>query len=153
MPTFSYQCAECTNGFETFSKSFRKENIGDMVTDQVCPQCQSNNVRRVWPDELDNQIVIGAFKARCDKQAEDNTKRAKDPDRAMKSRKSLLGSDSVNGRKSELAKRDHKIVKKIVPKDQGVSNDIDKTEFIKLAAKNPNAVKAAEEVLKRGGKS
>jgi hypothetical protein len=148
MPTYAYQCQKCGGGFEAFSKSFRKENIGDIVVDVACTECQTANAKRVWPDELDNQIVIGEFKDSQDKRSDDNKKRFKDPDRAMKKRKTEFGSDNVNVGKSQFANREHKIQKKIIPQDQGTSQDIDKTEFIKMAAKNPNALAAAEKALK-----
>jgi len=153
MPTYAYKCNRCNKGFEAFSKSFRKENIGEGVSDVFCPTCKVSKVIRVWPNELDISVTIGEIRDRRDKEDEDNKKRVKDPDRAMRNRKKSFGSDNVNVSKSDLAKREHKIHKQIVPKAQGSTQDIDKTEFIKAAARNPNAVKAAEAVLKKAGKS
>lgn len=153
MPTYSFHCQKCDSDFESFSKVFRKEPIGEIIPDYDCKVClDRGGVKRIWPDDLDISLVVGEFKDRQAKQDEDHRKKAKDPDRAMKIRKKEFGSDNVNVKKSELAKREHKIQKKIIPHSQGVSQDMDKKEFIKAAAKNPKAFKAAQEALKKAGK-
>ena len=127
----------------------RDETAGDKVSDVVCEYCNSENMIRVWPEELNISVTFGEFKDRAEKQDDDRQKRVKDYDRSMKNRKKSFGSQNVNVSKSELAKRDHKIKKEIVPQQGGKTTDIDKTEFVKMAAKNPNAVKAAQNVINK----
>lgn len=73
--------------------------------------------------------------------------KVKDKDRAMRNRKKHFGAENVSVTKSEFAGRSNKIQKKVVPQGEGKSSEIDKTEFIKAAARNPNAVSAAKKVL------
>ena len=153
MPSYSFQCLNCETKFEIFSKSFRKENTGDKVSDVPCESCSSADVMRIWPDEMNISVNISDFRDRQEKVDEYNKKKAKDPERADKNRRKFFGSDNVNAGKSSLAGKDHKIQRKFIPKESGTTADIDKDEFIRAAAKNPKAVKAAEEVLKKHGKS
>lgn len=152
MPTYEFRCNECSKTFDSYSQKFRTDNIGDSVTNIPCDSCGKMNAIRVWPEELDITITFGEFRDREDKKEEDHKKRVKCPERAERNRKKHFGSENVSVTKSQYAGRSHKIKKQIVPKASGTSSDIDKTDFIKAAARNPNAVKAAKDALQRAGK-
>lgn len=80
--------------------------------------------------------------SRAEQKEKDHQKKVKDPERAMKNRKSIFGSEGVSITKSEHYHKEKKI------KAKGKS-DVDKGDFIKAAARNPNAMKAALKVTKR----
>lgn len=149
MPTYAYQCTKCKDFFERYSKSFSSLSIGDISKDVKCESCGANKSKLVWPDEIDIQFNIKEFRDRGDKVDEDRAKRSVDRDRAMKKRKKLFGSENVNVGKSEMAKRKHTFKREIVPQQRGSSTDIDKADFIKASARNPNAIRAAENVIRR----
>jgi hypothetical protein len=67
-------------------------------------------------------------------------KKVKDPERALRNRKKLFGTEGVSITKSEFYHKEKRI------KAKGTSQEIDKQQFIKMAAKNPNAVAAARKI-------
>ena len=71
----------------------------------------------------------------------DYEKKVKDPERAMKNRKKLFGTEGVSITKSPYYKKEKRI------KAQGTSQEMNKSDFIKMAAKNPNAVAAAQKAI------
>jgi predicted nucleic acid-binding Zn ribbon protein len=68
-------------------------------------------------------------------------KKVKCPERAMRNRKKLFGTEGVSITKSPFYKKEKRI------KAQGTSQEINKADFVKMAAKNPNAVAAARKIV------
>ena len=80
--------------------------------------------------------------SRAEQKEQDHGKRVKDPERAQRNRKSILGSDAVSITKSPHYYKDKKV------KVKG-NAEMDKGDFIKSAARNPRAMQAALKVTKR----
>ena len=110
-----------------------------------CEKCGKAGAIKVIPDTLDIQINIGEFSDRYEKKEKDNKSRVKCPDRARKSRKAKFGTEGISITKSPHYHKEKRI------KAQG-NNDVDKKQFVKHAAQNPNAVKAAQDAIARAGK-
>lgn len=79
---------------------------------------------------------------RYERKEQDHQKKVKDPERARKLRKEKFGTEGISITKSPYYKKDKRV------KAQG-KNDVDKREFIKAAAHNPNAVAAAKKALRK----
>lgn len=155
MPTYTYVCEDkkCRERFDAFKKSMISNvAIGEVDHDVVCEHCGKQGGKRVWPDELDITIAFGEFRDRQDKKDDDHTKRVKDPERADHSRKHAFGGENVRTPRSEIAKQNHKIRKRTVPASDSKAGEVDKTDFIKTAARNPRAVAAAQAALRRAGR-
>lgn len=72
----------------------------------------------------------------------DHAKKVKDPERARKMRKDKFGVEGISITKSPEFHKAKNI------KAKG-SSDVDKKQFIQSAAKNPNALAAAQKALKK----
>jgi predicted nucleic acid-binding Zn ribbon protein len=89
------------------------------------------------------EIKMGAELAdRYERKEKDHGKRVKCPDRARKRRKEAFGTEGISITKSPYYKKDKRV------KAQG-NNDVDKKQFIKHAAQNPNALSAAKKALRK----
>jgi len=85
----------------------------------------------------------------ADHKQSEHTKKVKDFDRAVKSRKKAFGTDSV-GNPSDQPDPKH-----IVKRGRtlgGQQKEVDKTEFIKAAAKSNHIVDVAKSALKKSKK-
>lgn len=71
----------------------------------------------------------------------DYEKMVKCPERAMKNRKKLFGTEGVSITKSEFYHKEKRV------KAKGTTQDMNKSDFIKMAAKNPNTVAAARKIV------
>ncbi len=81
----------------------------------------------------EGNVEVKEGKSRADQKEEDYVKKVKDPERAMRHRKDVFGTEGVSITKSEHFHKDKKI------KAKGKS-DVDKVDFIKAAARNPRAM-------------
>lgn len=93
------------------------------------------------------QIKIGGEKPdRAARKDADQEKRSRDPERARQRRKKMFGSEGISITKSPHYHKEKRI------KAQGTTTDINKSDFVKMAARNPNAMKKAIEIVNKGGK-
>lgn len=147
MPTYCFVCVnkKCQAHFDYFKKSMNGPGTGELDPDVECDQCNNKGGIKVIPDQLDIVINIGEFSDRYEKKEEDHKKRVKCPERARRSRKAKFGTEGISITKSPHYHKEKKI------KAKG-GQDIDKKQFIQHAARNPNALKAAQDALKRAGK-
>lgn len=137
MPTYDYCCEKCNITTEIVHSI--KDN-----SDQLCTKCNSVMIRQIG---LGTYIVTGGItKSRSEQKEEDHSKKVKDFDRALKSRKKAFGSDSV-GNPSDKPDPMH-----IVKRGRtigGQQKEVDKKEFIKAAAKDNFMVAKAQEALNK----
>lgn len=147
MPTYHYACInkKCKATFDYFKKSMSGPALGELDSDVECDQCKGKGGVKIMPDQLDITIAIGEFSDRYEKKDEDHKKRVKCPERARRDRIKRFGSEGVSITKSPHYRKEKKI------KAKG-GQDIDKKQFIQHAARNPNAVQAAQDAIKRAGK-
>lgn len=147
MPTYTFICTKkkCAQRFDAYKKSMNGPATGELDTEVACEHCGNQGGVKVIPDQLDIQINIGEFTDRYEKKAKDHHKKVKDPERARKLRKQKFGTEGISITKSPHYKKDKRI------KAKG-NSEVDKKTFIQQAARNPNAVAAAQNALQRAGK-
>jgi hypothetical protein len=142
LPTYDFVCEHCKKRFDKFSSSFIKTGIGHVHTDIECEHCGKKKAKRVWPEDLSAvSMSIAEGDTREDRKEREHRKKTKCRERAEKNRKALFGSAGVSITKSEHYHKEKRI------KAKGTSQDIDKQQFIKMAAQNPNAVAAARKIV------
>lgn len=146
MPIYNYQCNQCSNIQEQYRSVSEIDDLGEVVSDIVCQNCSA---RKAMVRTLSTNIQIidpSAIRLNGDPKKEaEYRKRAKDPERARQMRKKEFGSDGISITKSPEFHKEKRV------KAQGKS-DVDRTEFIKAAAQNPNALQAAKDALAKNGK-
>ncbi len=145
MPTYHYRCEKCKETFDAFKSTMSGPKVGESDPAISCEYCGKSGATKIIPDTLDIQFNIGEFTDRQDKKDKDHKKRVRCPERARKDRIKRFGSEGISITKSPHYKKEKKI------KAQG-NGDVDKKQFIQSAARNPNALKAAQDALKRAGK-
>jgi len=112
-------------------------------TKRKCPECEH---------VMAKQIGCGYFATKgfkpslSDHRESEHTKKVTDKDRAIKNRKRAFGHDAV-GDPSD--KPDPKHIVKRGRVLGGQEKEVDKREFIKAAAKNPQMVEVAKRALNR----
>jgi predicted nucleic acid-binding Zn ribbon protein len=141
MPTYDFVCDNCGNEFGVFFKSMKESPSVGSIHNIPCEMCKNVGVRRIYSTEVNFYVTEGS--TRAGQKESDHRKRVKDPDRAQRQRKNLLGSDAVSISKSPHFHKEKRI------KAKGTTSDINKSDFVKMAAKNPNAVQAAIDVVNR----
>jgi len=109
----------------------------------LCPECNT---------QMEKQISRGAYIIAsgisgtiADHKQKEHTKKVKDPERAVKMRKKVFGSDAVGDPKDQPDPK-HIIKGRTLG---GQQKEVDKQEFIKAAAKDPYTVKKAQEAIKK----
>jgi hypothetical protein len=143
---YDYQCTKCQN-IQAFQRSIKEcEELGHINKDYECEICKVKNVmQRIVSTDI-QVIDKSRIRLNGDPHMEaEYKKRAKDPDRARKARRDKFGSDGISITKSPYYKKDKRI------KAKG-NQDVDKKQFIQAAARNPHALKAAQDAIKRAGK-
>lgn len=140
---YDYQCTKCSN-VQSFQRSIKDfEELGHINTEYECEICKIKNVmQRIVSTDIQ---VIDKSRIRLNgdpKMEAEYKKRAKDPERARRARRDKFGTDGISITKSPYYKKEKKI------KAKG-NQDVDKKQFIQHAAKNPNAIKAAQDAIKR----
>lgn len=111
-----------------------------------CPECQIPMRKEIG---IGGAIRIGGFgehKTREDRKEADHRKKVKDFERAVRMRKKAFGRDAVG---DPVDKPDPRHIVKRGRTLGGREVEVDKTEFIKAAAKDPLMVDKAKQVLKK----
>ena len=136
MPHYDYCCEEC--GYDT--------EIFHMMSDsssRLCPECESVMIKQMGTGYL----ASSGFKPTSeDRKESEYTKKVRDKERSVKSRRKAFGHDAV-GDPVDTPDSMH-IIKKGKTLG-GQQMEVDKKEFIKAAAKDPLMVHKAQEILKK----
>lgn len=134
MPLYEYKHPKTGEIFEDI-RTFANGDKPFVADDGVkCPRIMSTSF----------SLIIGEAKPdRYERKEMDHGKKVKDPERARRMRKNKFGTEGISITKSPHYHKQKRV------KAQGTTNDIDKKDFIKSAARNPNAIAAAENVLKK----
>jgi putative FmdB family regulatory protein len=146
MPEYEYKCTKCDNIQSQF-KSFKDlDSLGKIDAKFKCKECGALKVmERIISSGIQVKDPSRIRLNGDPKKEAEYEKRSKDPERARQNRIKKFGSEGVSITKSPFYKKEKKI------KAQG-NSDVDKKQFIQSAARNPNALKAAQNALKRAGK-
>lgn len=137
MPLYDYKCPNCDQ-VEEIQHSIHKNPKFE------CSNCDTKMERQI---SLGSYVITGGLKGSLEDHKEsEHTKRVKDPERAVRSRKRAFGHDAVGD--PSMSTDPRHIVKRGRTLG-GQQKEIDKGEFIKAAAKDPLMVKKAQEALKR----
>jgi putative FmdB family regulatory protein len=143
MPIYEYQCIKCSNVQEQFLLMSKVHGLDKIDPKLRCDECSKLNVmKRVVSSSIQVKDPSRIRLNGDPKKEAEYEKRAKDPERARRNRRHKFGCDGISITQSPFYKKEKRI------KAQG-KNDVDKKEFIKAAARNPNAIKAAMKATKR----
>ena len=140
MPLYDYKCSTCDQ-IEEITHSIHKS------PKYKCSNCNENMERQI---SMGSYVIAGGINGSiADHKESEHTKKVKDPERAVKSRKRAFGSDAVGDPSMttdprHLVKRGRTL--------GGQQKDIDKGEFIRAAAKDDHCVSEALKVIKKTGK-
>jgi DNA-directed RNA polymerase subunit RPC12/RpoP len=140
MPEYDYRCVECEHEQSQFRSMKECHKLDEIDPAFACTECHKRGtMKRV----VSNFQVKDESRIRLNgdpKKEAQYEKRAKDPDRARRLRRKKFGTDGISITKSPHYHKEKQI------KAQGKS-DVDKKEFVKAAAQNPNAVAAAAKAI------
>lgn len=124
MPTYDYQCSVCEQIEEIRHSIHENPKI-------ICTTCMSKMTRLIGNSSY---VITSGIKGSLeDHREKEHTKKVKDPERAIKSRKKQFGHDAVG---DPSMQSDPRHVIKRGRTLGGQQKDIDKAEFIKAAAKD-----------------
>jgi putative FmdB family regulatory protein len=138
VPTYDYIC-----------KCGHQEEIFHMMSDETprrCPECSKNMIKQIGCGAVIRMGGFGEQKTWADRKEADHVKRVKDMDRAVRMRKKAFGHDAVG---DPVDKPDPRHIVKRGRTLGGQQMDVDKTEFIKAAAKDPLIVDQCEKIVKK----
>lgn len=135
MPTYDYKCPQCEEIVEIMHSMSCEDEF-------LCSECQV---------AMEKQLSCTFYVANsmgptiADRKEEEHQKKVKDPDRARRKRIKEFGSDAVG---VPTDKPDPKHIVKRGKTVGGKQMEVDKKEFTKALAKDPMAVKIAQNVVK-----
>lgn len=136
MPIYELSCKKCHHQFDVYSKTFsfdsstiECENCGK----KGCEKQFTTPMIQICPDRPD----------RYERAESSHREKVKDPERARRMRKKKFGTEGISITKSPYYHKEKRV------KAQGTSQEVDKKSFIQNAARNPNAMKAAINVLNK----
>lgn len=135
MPMYNYRCSKCKIVEEKYHSIHKNPRI-------KCSNCQSKMERQICAGAY---IATGMKPTLADKRETEYTKKVKDPERAVKSRKHEFGSEAVGN--PSMATDPRHVIRRGRTLG-GQQKEIDKGEFIKAAAKDTGLVQAAQKSLK-----
>lgn len=136
MPIYEYVCSKCNFQFDVFSKTFSVDD-----NSIKCEGCGKKTCKRQISVP---QVKIGEDKPdRYERAEKSHMSKVKDPDRARRLRKKKFGTEGISITKSPFYHKEKRV------KAQGTSQEVDKKEFVKAAAQNPNAMKAAVDIVNK----
>jgi len=136
MPTYDYLCNECGNLTEIMHAM--SDN-----SERLCPECGEMMTKQIGIGYL---ATSGFKPTLADLRENEHSKKVNDKERAVKMRKRAFGHDAVG---DPVDKPDPRHVIKKGRTLGGQQMDIDKNEFIKAAAKDPAAVRLAQDALRK----
>ena len=138
MPTYEYACEKC--GFENEIRH------GMTKTKKIkCPKCGHKYLEKQISSTFYVAQNYHAGPTISDHKEEENTKKVKDLDRAVKSRKRQFGTDAV-GNPVDTPDPKHIIKGRTLG---GQQMDVDKKEITKALAKDNYAVDIAQKIIKQ----
>lgn len=137
MPRYDYKCINCGEIEE-------KTHSIKIDPKYKCTKCSSKMSRMI---SCDNYVITGGLKGSLeDFKESEHTKKVKDPERAVKSRKRAFGKDAVG---DPSMTTDPRHVVKRGRTLGGQQKEINRDEFIKAAAKDDYAVTQALKALNK----
>ena len=116
---------------------------------RVCPECSANMRKEIGTGAVIRIGGFGEHKTRADRKEADHMKKVKDMERAVRMRKKAFGHDAVG---DPVDKPDPRHIVKKGRTLGGQQMEVDKTEFVKAAAKDPGMVKVAADALAKAKK-
>jgi putative FmdB family regulatory protein len=139
MPAYDYACNKCGLVNEirhgmTETKKYK------------CTECGHKYMEKQISATFHVAQSYHAGPTMADRKEGEHTKRVKDLDRAVKARKRQFGFDAVG---TPVDTPDPKHIVKRGRTLGGQQLEVDKTEFVKAAAKDPAMVKKAQDALKK----
>lgn len=136
IPIYEFSCNECNHQFDVFTKTFSLKE-----SSVICEQCGKKSCKKQISVP---QVKIGENKPdRYERAEKSHMSKVKDPERARRMRKKKFGTEGISITKSPYYHKEKRV------KAQGTSQEVDKKTFIQAAAKNPNALKAAVDVVNK----
>lgn len=137
MPIYNYKCPKCEQ-IEEIQHSIHKN------PKYKCSNCETQLERQI---SLGSYLITSGIKGSLkDHRESEHTKKIKDPERAVKSRKRAFGTDAVG---DPSMTTDPRHVVKRGRTLGGQQKEIDRTEFIRAAARDDYTVQKAQEALKK----
>jgi putative FmdB family regulatory protein len=140
MPFYDYQCVKCEQ-IEEIKHSIHED------PKYKCSNCNSKMERQISMGSY--VITTGLNGTLEDHKESEHTKKVKDPERAVRSRKKEFGHDAVGD--PGMCSDPRHVVKRGRTLG-GQQKDIDKGEFIKAAAKDDHMVNEAIKAVKNAPK-
>lgn len=141
MPIYDYKCPECEQ-VEEIQHSIHKN------PKYKCSNCKTQMERQI---SMGSYLITKGIKGSLEDHKESEyTKKVKDPERAVKSRKKAFGTDAVGDPSMQTDPRH------VVRRGRtlgGQQKEVDKKEFIKAAAKDNYMVNEALKIVKKKNKS
>jgi putative FmdB family regulatory protein len=140
MPTYDYKCPACEQVEEVRHMMSEKPKV-------TCSACLTKMKRMI---SYGSYLITGGIKGSLAEHKEsEHTKKVKDPERAVKSRKRAFGRDAVGDPSMQT---DPRHVVKRGRTIGGQQTEVDKAEFIKAAAKDDVLVDQAIKAVEKSGK-
>lgn len=137
MINYDYKCPGCDQ-IEEIQHSIHKN------PKYKCSNCDTKMERQI---SLGSYVITSGIKGSLEDQKEsEHTKKIKDPERAVQSRKRAFGHDAVGD--PSMSTDPRHIVKKGRTLG-GQQKEVDRDEFIRAAARDDYAVQKAQETLKK----
>jgi hypothetical protein len=135
MPIYLYQNPKTKEIFEAYMPASDYKKPYSLADGTKCP--------RYYDFSNIQTVDKGKIRLNGDPRREaEYEKRSKDPERARKLRKDKFGTEGVSITKSEHFHKQKRV------KAQG-NSDVSKVDFVKNAARNPNALKAAAKAIRK----
>ena len=133
MPSYDYYCDKCDDMIDVYHSIMKNPDV-------ICEACGKHRKRQIGT----GMVIIKPDKPdRYERSESAHKERVKDPERARRMRKKKFGTEGISITKSPYYHKEKRV------KAQGTSQEVDKKEFVKSAARNPNAMKAAIDVLNK----
>ena len=108
-----------------------------------CPECDNSKMTKLFSVGLAIMVKNGGV---ADHKESEHKKKVHDRERSVRMRKKAFGSDAVG---DPVDRPDPRHILKRGKTLGGQQKEVDKTEFIKAAAKDPLMVKKAQDALKK----
>jgi len=135
---YDYKCPACNYVEEVFHSMNKNPKI-------TCQECLTKMERTISC----GYVISGLKGSLKDHKEAEHTKKVKDPERAVRSRKKAFGRDAVG---DPSMTTDPRHVVKRGRTLGGQQKEVDKAEFIKAAARDPIIVQKAIDSLKKSEK-
>ena len=136
MARYDYECEQCHAVTEVMHGMQESPKV-------LCEDCGSQMIRLI---SANFTVKMGHFRTRAERQEEEHQKKVKDPERAVRARKKLFGHANVG---DPAMKTDPKHVIRRGKTIGGQQVEVDRTDFVKAAAKDPLLLKTAQDALQK----